>query len=270
MKIAFIGGGNMGATYARAFVRSNIVEKDNLLIIEKRSEGRERLKNEDIAELHGEIDEKLSAYDFIFLAVKPQDFRVIAEPLKTVLHKKQVVISIMAGIKISSMREILGHENVVRAMPNTPAQLGFGITGFAAGKGVSQSVISKVDTLLETTGKSIFMKNEKMLDALTAVSGSGPAYFFYFVKYLTEAGVEMGLEPHVAGMLVRQTMLGSFHMLNNANTGPDELITSVKSKKGTTEAALDHFEKMEVGNHLKDALKAAQKRAKELSEEVLK
>ncbi len=270
MKIAFIGGGNMGATYARAFVRSGIVQNGNLLIIEKNEASRERLEKEDIARLYDRIDESLSEYDFIFLAVKPQDFMSIVPALKPVLRRKQVVISIMAGIKISSMKDLLEHENIIRAMPNTPAQLGFGITGFAAAKEVGQSVISKVDTLLETTGKSIFMKNEKMMDAVTAISGSGPAYFFYFVKYMTEAGIEMGLEPHVASMLVRQTMLGSFQMLHSSNTSTDDLIASVKSKKGTTEAALDHFDRTEIGKNIIEALKAAENRAKELSAEVLK
>ena len=260
----------MGSTYARAFVRSGVVQNENLLIVEKNEECRERLEKESIALLHDQIDERLTGYDFVFLAVKPQDFLSIASLLKTVLKKKQVVISIMAGIKISSMKELLDHENIIRAMPNTPAQLGFGITGFAAAKEVGQSVISKVDTLLETTGKSIFMKNEKMMDAVTAISGSGPAYFFYFVKYMTEAGIAMGLEPHVATMLVRQTMLGSFQMLHNSNTTPDDLIASVKSKRGTTEAALDHFDRSEIGKNIVDALKAAENRAKELSAEVLK
>jgi len=123
---------------------------------------------------------------------------------------------------------------------------------------------------LETTGKAIFMKNEKMLDAVTAISGSGPAYFFYFAKYMIEAGTSMGLEPHVAEMLVKQTMLGSFQMLNNANSSPDELIASVKSKRGTTEAALNHFDNSKIGENIIEALKAAENRAKELSAEVLK
>jgi len=127
MKIAFIGGGNMGSTYARAFVRSRIVEKEDLLIIEKSSENRSKLKKEKIAEIHDEIDSKLSDYDFVFLAVKPQDFLSIVQALKQVIHRKQVIISIMAGIKITSMKEMLDHENIIRAMPNTPAQLGFGI-----------------------------------------------------------------------------------------------------------------------------------------------
>lgn len=269
MKIAFIGGGNMGATYARAFVRSNILTSNDLLIIEKDAIRRKGLAEEEIGVLHSEIDDKISSCSIVFLAVKPQDFKSIVPALKAVVKKEQLLISIMAGIKIASIMELLDHKQVVRAMPNTPAQLGFGITGFTAGKSVSQDTISQVDTLLETTGKSIFMKDEELLDAVTAISGSGPAYFFYYVKHMTDAGIAMGLEPHVASMLVKQTMLGSFHMLVNSAVSPDDLIKSVASKGGTTEAALKHFDKSDIGNNIIEALKAAEKRAKELSKEVI-
>jgi len=268
MKIAFIGVGNMGATYARGFIRSKIIDKESLLLIEKDEARRAKLEEENIGKVHGKIDTLLSDYDIVFIAVKPQVFKSIAPLLKPVLKKKQLVISIMAGIKIKSLREFLDHDNIVRAMPNTPAQLGFGITGFS-GKSLSAKTISQVDTLLETTGKSIFMKEEEQLDAVTAISGSGPAYFFYFIKHIIEAGISMGLEPHIASMLANETMLGSFQMLSNTSLSAEELITGVTSKKGTTEAALKSFEKSEIGKNIIKGLKAAEARAKELSKEVL-
>jgi pyrroline-5-carboxylate reductase len=267
MKIAIIGGGNMGATYARAFIRSDIAKMENILIIEKHEDKRKALKKENIAKLAEEISEDLAKYEIIFLAVKPQDFRSITEELAAVLKKKQLIISIMAGIKISTIRKLLEHDNIVRAMPNTPAQLGFGITAFTTSESINLEHISIVDQLLETTGKSILMKDEELLDAVTALSGSGPAYFFYFVKYMIEAGKEMGMEEHVAGMLVKQTMLGSFQILNNSKLSIDEMIKSVASKGGTTEAALSKFENADLGNNIIKALKAAEKRAKELSKE---
>lgn len=270
MRIAFIGGGNMGVTYARAFVRSKIVDKEALLIVEKMAESRSKLKAEDIAEIHDNIDSKLADYDYIIVAVKPQDFLSIVPVLKQILHKKQIVISFMAGVTITSMKELLDHENIVRAMPNTPAQLGFGVTGFVAAESVDESVVKEIDSLLETTGKSVFMENEEMLDALTAISGSGPAYFYYFAKYMMEAGVELGLEANVVEMLVKQTMLGSFQMMDNSDSSPDELIALVKSKGGTTEAALNHFDRTQVGENIIGALKAAEHRAKELSKDIIK
>lgn len=265
MKIAIIGGGNMGSTYAKAFVQSNIVKQEDILIIEKHPEKMLELKSSTQALIKEDIDETIRDYDTIIVAVKPQDFKVLSQTLKKHLSGKQLIISIMAGITISTIQELLQHYNIVRAMPNTPAQLGFGITAFTAAPGTPFENISKVDTLLETTGKSIFMKDEAQLDAVTALSGSGPAYFYYFVKNMIEAGKQMGIEEPVAAMLVKQTMLGSFQIMNNSKLSLDEMIKMVASKGGTTEAALKQFESAEVGKNIILALKAAETRAKELS-----
>jgi pyrroline-5-carboxylate reductase len=265
MKIAIIGGGNMGITYARAFVRSNIVKTEDLLIVEKHNEKREELKKEGVAILDSEISEKVSNYDIIIMAVKPQDFKAVAPELGKILKKDQMILSIMAGIKIANIQSALNHQKVTRAMPNTPAQLGFGITAFSAPADTTMEQISIIDTLLETTGKCIFMKDENLLDAVTAISGSGPAYFYYFVKHMIEAGKQMGIEEPVASMLVKQTMLGSFQILNNSKMSIDEMIKAVASKGGTTEAALNTFESTKVGLNIMEALKAAEHRAKELS-----
>ncbi len=268
MRIAIIGGGNMGATYARAFVRSNILKKEDLLIIEKHEEKREELKKEELCTLSDSVPDNLSTYSIIILAVKPQDFKKLVPELKAHISKSHIIISIMAGIKINSIEQSLGHNNVVRAMPNTPAQLGFGITAFTVNTtSTDMGLVSIADTLFETTGKAVFMKDEELLDAVTALSGSGPAYFFYFVKNMIEAGKEMGMEEHIAAMLVKQTMLGAFQIMNNSKYSLDQLIQSVASKGGTTEAALKQFEEHSIGNNIKVAVKAAEQRAKELSRE---
>ncbi|MGN6645783.1 MAG: pyrroline-5-carboxylate reductase [Cytophaga sp.] len=265
MKIAILGGGNMGMTYAKAFVSRKIVLKEDLLIVEKHDEKREQLKMEGIASLSADIDESIQKYDIVIVAVKPQDFRILSEKLKNYLVEGQMILSIMAGIQISQIQDLLSHKNVVRAMPNTPAQLGFGITAFTVAKDASFENISVVDMLLETTGKAIFMKDESMLDAVTALSGSGPAYFYYIVQHMIEAGKQMGMDENVAGMLVKETMMGAFQILNHSKLTIDELIAMVASKGGTTEAALNTFKKREVGEHIIEALKSAEKRAKELS-----
>lgn len=265
MKIAIIGGGNMGSTYAKAFVQSHMVEPNNILIVEKHADKNAELKMSTSAIITEHLDKSIQEYDILIVAVKPQDFRVLASSLSELLIPSQLVISIMAGITISTIRSLLKHEQIVRAMPNTPAQLGFGITAFTAAAGMPFEMISKVDTLLETTGKSIFMKDEAQLDAVTALSGSGPAYFYYFVKHMIEAGKQMGMEEPVAAMLVKQTMLGSFQIMNNSKLSLDEMIKMVASKGGTTEAALNKFENHKVGDSIVSALKAAQTRAQELS-----
>lgn len=134
MKIAILGGGNMGMTYAKAFVSRKIVSRDELLIVEKHDEKREQLKLEGVASLTSDIEESIKNYDILIIAVKPQDFRVLSEKLKLYLLESQMVLSIMAGIQISQIQDLLSHKNVVRAMPNTPAQLGFGITAFTVAK----------------------------------------------------------------------------------------------------------------------------------------
>ncbi len=266
MRIAILGGGNMGTTYARAFVRSNILKKEDLLIIEKHIEKREELNKEQLCTLSASIPENLSSYNIIILAVKPQDFKVLASELKAHINSNHIVISIMAGININTIEQSLDHKNVVRAMPNTPAQLGFGITAFTVNKSTNMELVSVADTLFETTGKAVFMKDEELLDAVTALSGSGPAYFYYFVKHMIEAGKEMGMEDHIAAMLVKQTMLGAFQIMNNSSNSLDQMIQAVASKGGTTEAALKYFEQHTMGATIKSAIKAAEKRAKELSQ----
>jgi len=163
---------------------------------------------------------------------------------------------------------LLGYTHIIRAMPNSPVEIGMGITGFSAHPGITLEQIRKVENLLATTGRTVFFENEEMLDAVTALSGSGPAYFFYLVKAMIDAGKQMGMEEAVAMMLVKQTMLGAFHLVNNANKSLDELIRTVASKGGTTEAAFSIFKQAEVGENLGKGILAAEKRAKELSDKA--
>ena len=151
-------------------------------------------------------------------------------------------------------------------MPNTPAQVGMGVTGFTASSETTIDQIRKVENLLNATGKTVFFEDGTLLDAVTALSGSGPAYFFYFLKAMVEAGIEMGMEPSVATMLVNQTMLGSFHLFNSSTKSLDELIDSVTSKGGTTEAAFKVLSNKKLDKCLIEAILAGEKRGKELSE----
>lgn len=263
LKIAIIGCGNMGLTYAKSFLQYNLVQKDDLLLIEKNAEYKEKLIP--FGNVTSEIDERIKKYDAIILAVKPQDSKAVYPDLKKYLEPSQLIISIMAGIPIRVLEENLAHESIVRAMPNTPAQLGMGITGFTAGKNTKIQAILKADSLLNATGKTVFLDNEDLLDAVTALSGSGPAYFYYIVDAMIQAGVKMGLEEPVAALLVKQTMNGSFHLMNNSDKSLQELISNVKSKGGTTEAALNTFQDKSLAESLKEGLYAAERRAKELS-----
>lgn len=270
MKITIVGCGNMGLIYARAFLKYNIVAKDNLLLVEKSEIRKDDLKKLNIGSVVVPDDKLILDSDVIILSVKPQDFTELAADLKKVLNEKTILLSIMAGINISFLQQKLSHQKIVRAMPNSPVEIGMGITAYSLSKAVTFEQAHKVENLLTTTGRTLYMEDENLLDAVTAVSGSGPAYFFYFVQQLIEAGKKMGMDEATASLLVKQTMLGSFHLINNAGKPLNELIKAVASKGGTTEAALSTFAKHRVNQYLQEGLLNAEKRAKELAEQASK
>lgn len=265
MKIAIIGCGNMGMAFARSFIQYDLVKKDNLLLIEKNEERSASLQSAREGIVVSTINTQIGDYDLVILSVKPQDFGSISVELKQVLKHDQVVLSIMAGITIERIQNELNHQLVVRAMPNTPAMLGMGITGFTAAEGISFSKLLKIENLINATGRSVFIEDESMIDAVTALSGSGPAYFYYIVKHMVDAGKKMGFDEGMAQLLVKQTMLGAYHLINNAEKDLDDLIKAVASKGGTTEAALRTFEESKLSEGLINGILAAEKRAKELS-----
>jgi pyrroline-5-carboxylate reductase len=265
MKIAIVGCGNMGMAFAKSFLQYDLVKKENLFLIEKSAERADVLREEKAGVVVDVISSHIAECDIVILSVKPQDFSSVQAGLREFLEPQQVVLSIMAGIPIVTIQEKLDHRLVIRAMPNTPAMIGMGITGFSAAKELSFAQLLKVDNLINATGRSVFLEDETMLDAVTALSGSGPAYFYYLVKAMVEAGKQMGFEESMATLLVKQTMLGSFHLINNADKSLDDLIKAVASKGGTTEAALSQFETGNLSKTLQAGILAAEQRAKELS-----
>ena len=265
MKITIIGCGNMGLIYARAFLKYNILSKENLLLAEKNEIRKLELLKLGVGQVTVVNDSKIAESDIIIIAVKPQDFEELSKELKPLLNKAKCIISIMAGMKIKQIEQALNNLNIIRAMPNSPAELGMGMTAFTANKSVPIEEIRKAENLLGTTGRCVFLENEDLLDGVTALSGSGPAYFFYLVKHMIEAGKEMGFDEATSAMFVKQTMLGSFHLINNANKSLDELIKSVASKGGTTEAAFSVFMDAHIGENLQKGIVKARDRSIELS-----
>ena len=265
MKIAIVGCGNMGLAFAKSFLKYELVLKEDLLLIEKSKARCEFLRKEREGLVVETINEDLGNYDLVILSVKPQDFHEVAQELKTVIQPQQLVLSIMAGMPIKKIQKELNHKEVVRAMPNSPALIGKGITGYCVSKGISFQKMQKVDNLINATGRSVYIEDEDLMDAVTALSGSGPAYFYYMVKHMIEAGKKMGFTDSMAGLLVKQTMIGAYHLINNAEKNLDELIATVASKGGTTEAALKTFEELGVGTGFEQGIQNAEKRSKELS-----
>lgn len=171
----------------------------------------------------------------------------------------------MAGISIEKIQKFLNHKFVVRAMPNSPTLLGMGITGYTAAEGISFSELMNVERLLNSTGRSVYLEDEKLLDGVTALSGSGPAYFYYIIDAMIKAGTEMGIDENLSKLFVKQTMLGAYHLINNSDKSLEELIKDVASKGGTTEAALKTFEDNQLKSILKEGILAAENRARELN-----
>jgi pyrroline-5-carboxylate reductase len=266
MKVGIIGCGNIGLLYAKSFNHYKICKKEDLYLFDKSEERKEYLSSLGLGTISSvENTRDVSSCDLLIFAVKPQDFASLSKSLWSKIRKEQIILSIMAGIKIERIAQELNHENIVRAMPNTPSLVGMGATVYTAHSNVNTQDVRAIENMLSTTGRTFYVDDEDLLDAVTALSGSGPAYFFYFVKNMIDAGTEMGLDEAMSAMLVKQTMLGSFQLLNNAEKNADELIASVKSKGGTTEAALLHFDASGFDKILKAAISKAHIRAKELS-----
>ncbi len=265
MKVAIIGCGNMGMAFANSFIQYNLVQKEDLLLIEKNQERGAVLQQQKAGVVVDTISEKIAAVDLVILSVKPQDYPSVAVELNSYIQSNQVVLSIMAGIPIAQIQSSLSHDLIIRAMPNTPALLGMGMTAFAAAEQVGLADIRKVENLINSTGRAVFLEDEKLLDAVTGLSGSGPAYFFYLIKSMIDAGIAMGFDPAMSSLLVKQTMLGSYHLMQTSDKSLDELIQAVASKGGTTEAALRVFQEKLVGEGLQQGIYAARDRAVELA-----
>ena len=255
----------MGLIYANSFLKYKITSKENLLLVEKNADRQTKLAAMNIGKVVTTTDPLIVQCNIVILAVKPQDFKELAQSLKKVVNTDCVILSIMAGTEISFIQSQLNHSFIVRAMPNLPVEISMGMTAFTASKDLTHDKIMLVENLLSTTGRTLYLKEEKQLNAVTALSGSGPAYFFYFMKYLVDAGVQMGLDEHVSNILAKQTMLGAFHLINNGQKTLDEYIISVASKGGTTEAALKTFNDNNMGETIIKALINAENRAEELS-----
>ena len=266
MKIAIIGAGNMGVAFSRSFLKYELVKPQNLQLIIRSEEKIEKIKKE-FPQLKVSFFEEANVEDadLIVVSVKPQDFQYVADNLPFQLKDHQMVLSIMAGVKIEKIQKALNHKNVVRAMPNSPTLIGMGITGYTAAEGITFNQILQIERLLNSTGRAVYLEEEDLLDSVTALSGSGPAYFYYFVDAMIKAGTKMGINENLSKLFVKQTMVGAYHLINNSDKSLEELIKDVASKGGTTEAALKTFEENELKSILKKGILDAENRAKELN-----
>jgi pyrroline-5-carboxylate reductase len=263
--IAFIGGGNMASAIIGGLLKSGRAPGD-ILVLEPNADQRSRLQRElqvITLEAPGSVLQRAGT---VVWAIKPQSFKAAAEA--NLPHIGLALqFSVMAGIRSDDMAKAIGTERIVRSMPNTPALIGQGITGLYARPAVTALERKEVERMLASTGRTLWVNAEHDLDAVTAMSGSGPAYVFYFVEAMMEAAVEMGLSEEQGKALALATFQGAAALAQASPETPAVLRERVTSKGGTTYAALTSMEGSGVKPAIVKALKAAQRRAAELGDE---
>jgi pyrroline-5-carboxylate reductase len=264
MQIALIGGGNMGEAMLAAILAKALAEPASVSVSDVSSSRLDHLKQKYSVTVTADNVAAVSAKAIVILAVKPQTLSEVMAELKGKLQSNQLVLSIIAGAKISTISQGLDHGAVVRAMPNTPARVGEGMSVWTAAATVTESQKQAAKAILGAMGRELYVAEEAYLDMATAISGSGPAYFFLMVEALVEAAIEIGLTRDTAQELVLQTMLGSAKFVEQSGEAPAELRKKVTSPGGTTAAALAQFERGGFSELVGRAVRAAYERAKEL------
>jgi pyrroline-5-carboxylate reductase len=267
MKVLVIGAGNMGLTYAEGMSKSKLLKKKNIMVLDSSEDKWRELDQISHFDAFKELEDCVPQADIIFIAVKPFHAEKLFETIKPIVNTQQILISIMAGTTIATIKELTGLTKIVRAMPNLPAKIGKGLTSFVASAEVSRIEMLTVESLLDTTGKSILVSDENFIDASTGISGSGPAYVFYFMQSMMDAALQMGFSKNVSKILVSQTFTGAIELFNQNNLSPNSWMEKVASKGGTTRAALDSMDDNNVGELIKQAAFAAFDRAVEMGKE---
>ena len=267
MRITFLGGGNMASALIGGLKEKGF-SAAGIQVIELNAGAREALTDRFGVRCTDAIDPASLNCEVLVLAVKPQQMREAVKPLIGQLGK-QLVISIAAGLRVADMARWLGgYSRIVRTMPNTPALIGAGITGLYASPDVDAEQRELADTILGAVGSTVWVEDEAQVDAVTAISGSGPAYVFFFIEALESAALELGFDLPSARKLALETTLGAARLAANSNDAPAVLRERVTSKGGTTEAALRSLENDAVRAAIARAAQAAAARGRELGAQL--
>ena len=267
-KLGFIGAGNMAWAIASGVIRAGLYTGPELIASDIEADRRELFVNELNAIVTAENTQIIQQAEVVILAVKPQQAKAVLEPLAELVKPEQLIVSIMAGVSTSTMEGILGPEVVViRVMPNLGICVQVGMTAIAKGSRATNKHIDTVRRLFNACGQTVLVEEEQM-HAVTAVSGSGPAYFFYFVEAIITAGRDAGLSNQQAELLAKQTCLGAAKTLLESSQSPAELRRQVMSKGGTTAAALEVMENAKLAEIIRQAVLAAAKRSEELGKSL--
>lgn len=266
-RIAFIGAGNMAASLIGG-LRAKGLDAGQIRASDPGAETRAKVNAEHGIEVCADNTQAIKDADVVVLAVKPQAMKAVCEAIRPSLKPNQLVVSIAAGITCASMNNWLGAQPIVRCMPNTPALLRQGVSGLFATAEVTAEQRQQAEELLSAVGIALWLNEEQQLDAVTAVSGSGPAYFFLLIEAMTAAGVKLGLPADIAAQLTVQTALGAAHMAVASDVDAAELRRRVTSPAGTTEAAIKSFQAGGFEALVEKALGAAAHRSAEMAEQL--
>jgi pyrroline-5-carboxylate reductase len=263
--LAFIGGGNMASAIIGGLIKQGM-RPLQFMVLEPFAQQQAKLKADFGIEAFAAPNAMLAQASLVVWAVKPQVFKAAA--WATRVHTAAALhLSVAAGIRSDSIAQWLGTERVVRSMPNTPALIGQGITALYARAAVNDADRASIERVISTTGEHLWLADEAQLDAVTALSGSGPAYVFYFIEAMTKAGVDMGLSPQESAQLAQATFTGAAALAHNSADSPEVLRQKVTSKGGTTHAAISSMQQDNVDTLFIRAMHAARRRAQELGDE---
>ena len=270
-KISFIGGGNMAQALISGLVSCG-VKPSLITVADPSSEAREQLAAKGLNTVDPTADAKAAVIDadIVVLAVKPQVMKAVVSGFADVLDK-QLVISVAAGLSTALLSNMLGgYSNIVRAMPNTPAMIQMGATGLYGTDDISAEQKQLATAVMQASGLVMWVDNEEHMHAVTAVSGSAPAYMFYFIEAMVDGAVALGLDKEQASALAMQTMLGSAKMALGSEDAPSELRRKVTSPNGTTQAAIESMQANDISRQIVEAMQACYDRSQALSEEMSK
>lgn len=259
-----IGCGNMGSALVEALQQREIYEPEAVTIIEKTKNRYTNRFLERGYTILKQISEFQNDIELVVLAVKPQDAKPLLKALASKVSEKTLVISIMAGISLTTLESELKQTQIIRCMPNIPCAIQIGMTVFCGNALVTEASLQITKRILTAMGEAIQVKNERMIDAATAISGSGPAYVFYLAEALKEGALRLGFDEDEAGILAMQTLLGAATLLSKSGESPEELRKKVTSPGGTTEAALTVYKTKGLKDILTAGFQAAFERSIQL------
>jgi pyrroline-5-carboxylate reductase len=267
MKIAFIGGGNMARALIGGLLQRGF-SADAISVTEVDAAARMQLSSQFAVRVAAQPGTDVQSSEVVLLAIKPQQMRTVAAELRGLL-RTQLVITIAAGVRIVDLARWLdGYPRIVRVMPNTPALVLAGISALYAGPTVTAAERQSAETILAAVGSTLWVQHEEQLDAVTGVSGSGPAYVFYFMEALEQAARELGLDESAARSLSLQTFVGAARLAEHSAEDPAVLRARVTSKGGTTERALNCMTNADLKRKFVEAVKQAAERSRELGEQL--